>query len=182
MAAAVLLLALSLLLSAAFPMFNPPAPTGDFAIGTMQNTDQLVDILDSSFFTAVDGSHCGQFNDTNYPHMGLRLATHLLTRPDSKAKHITVVDGGLIPASGGGGYDTHSNHINDSARNLKNLLTELLGRINEPGENDPNKLNLDETLVVLNMEFGRTPWPQGSTGRNHHFSKDRCDLLGGGLI
>lgn len=140
----------------------------DFAIGTMQNTDQLTNILDESYFQAVGGSHCGQSNNPNYPNMGLRLATHLLTRPDSKAKHITVVDGGLIPASGGGGYDTHSNHVNDSARNLKNVLEELLSRINEPGENDPDKLNLDETLVVLNMEFGRTPWKQGSSGRNHH--------------
>src|SRR5690606_27307438 len=30
------------------------------------------------------------------------------------------------------------------------------------------KLDLDDTLIILNTEFGRTPWRQGQTGRNHH--------------
>jgi uncharacterized protein (DUF1501 family) len=40
--------------------------------------------------------------------------------------------------------------------------------INEPGENDPNKLNLDKTMILLTTEFGRTPTAQdGTKGRNH---------------
>jgi hypothetical protein len=140
----------------------------DFAITTMQQTDQLVSILGNEYFEAIQGSSCGESANPNYPHMGLRLAAHILTRPGSKARHVTVVDGGLIPANGGGGYDTHANHTRETARNLNNVLAQLVAIINEPGENDPSKLNLDETLVVLNTEFGRTPWKQGDSGRNHH--------------
>ena len=141
----------------------------DFSIDTLQQTDALVDILAPEYFSAVSGeSMCGQSSGNNFPRMGLQLAAHLLTRENSKARYVNVVDGGLIPASGGGGYDTHSKHVRDSARNLKNLWTELISIINEPGENDPNKLNLDETLICINTEFGRTPWPQGGDGRNHH--------------
>ena len=100
--------------------------------------------------------------------MGLQLAAHLLTRQDSKARYVCVVDGGLIPASGGGGYDTHNSHVMDSSRNLKNLWSNLSNIINEPDENDPTKLNLDETLICINTEFGRTPGPQNGDGRNHH--------------
>jgi hypothetical protein len=139
-----------------------------FSIDTIQKTDTLVEILGEEFFEGVAGDACGQSAGVNYPHMNLKLAAHLLTRPGSKAKHITVVDIGLIQASGGGGYDTHSGHIKDSARNLHNLWTQLISIINEPGESDPSKLNLDETLIVLNTEFGRTPWSQGGSGRNHH--------------
>ncbi len=140
----------------------------NFSIDTLQQTDALVDILEPSYFSSVAGSQCGQNSNNNFPRMGLQLAAHLLTRENSKARYVNVVDGGLIPASGGGGYDTHSKHVQDSARNLKNLWTELIAIINEPGENDPNKLNLDETLICINTEFGRTPWPQGNDGRNHH--------------
>jgi len=138
----------------------------DFSLKTLQQTGDLVDILEPQFFEGVTGSQCGQDN-TNYPHMGLKLAAHLLTRPASKARYVMVVDGGLIPASGGGGYDTHNAHIFDSGRNLKNLWTELNAIINEPGEADPGKLNLDETLIVINTEFGRSPGPQNGDGRNH---------------
>jgi len=139
-----------------------------FTLDTMQKSDQLVNILDPSYFEKVSGSACGDSADVNHPDMALKLAAHLLTRPNSLARYVCVVDGGLIPASGGGGYDTHENHIRDSARNLKNLWTNLTSIINEPGEDDPNKLNLSETLICINTEFGRTPWPQNDHGRNHH--------------
>jgi hypothetical protein len=100
--------------------------------------------------------------------MGLRLATHLLTHPVHPARHCTVVDTGFRQADGGGGYDTHSEEPRSQATNLNNLFLHLLAFINEPGENDPNKIDLDKTLVILNTEFGRTPGRQGiSLGRNH---------------
>ena len=139
----------------------------EFSVDTLQQTDVLVDILQEQYFEAQMGQACGDVSLVNFPNMGLKLAAHLLTRPDSKARYVSVVDGGLIPASGGGGYDTHNKHIRDSARNLTNLFVELTAIINEPGESDPSKLNLDETLIVLNTEFGRSPTPQNGNGRNH---------------
>jgi hypothetical protein len=52
--------------------------------------------------------------------------------------------------------------------NFDNMLQNLLAIINGPGETDPTKLSLDDTLIILNTEFGRTSYAQGQTGRNHH--------------
>jgi uncharacterized protein (DUF1501 family) len=40
---------------------------------------------------------------------------------------------------------------------------------------------LDETLVVIGTEFGRTPGAQGSDGRDHHPYGFSVVLAGGGL-
>ncbi|MFO0625396.1 MAG: DUF1501 domain-containing protein [Polyangiales bacterium] len=68
------------------------------------------------------------------------------------------------------GYDTHRHHVRVSFINLTYFLQCLVAVINAPGENDPDKIDLDRTLVVINMEFGRTPGRQTEhpTGRNHY--------------
>jgi hypothetical protein len=100
--------------------------------------------------------------------MALNAARHLLTHPVEPASYVCVSDTGLYEASGGGGYDTHDQNSNDQAMNFDNVLRNLLSIINGPGETDPTKLSLDDTLIILNTEFGRTSYRQGSTGRNHH--------------
>jgi len=40
---------------------------------------------------------------------------------------------------------------------------------------------LDETLVVWSSEFGRTPWSQNTTGRDHNPRGYSCWLAGGGV-
>jgi uncharacterized protein (DUF1501 family) len=40
---------------------------------------------------------------------------------------------------------------------------------------------LDETLVVWSSEFGRTPWSQNTTGRDHNPKGYTCWLAGGGI-
>jgi hypothetical protein len=47
-------------------------------------------------------------------------------------------------------------------------MGKLMSIINEPGEGDPGKIDLDDTLVIINTEFGRTPFAQNGNGRNHH--------------
>jgi len=105
----------------------------------------------------------------NVPAMSMKLATHLLTHPDYPARHCTVVDVGIRAADGGGGYDTHRDGPWRQASNFNNFLDQLLPKINLPGENDPRKIDLDKTMVILNSEFGRAPGRQnpGSQGRNH---------------
>lgn len=105
----------------------------------------------------------------NIPAMSLRLATHLLTHPEYRARHCTVVDVGIRAADGGGGYDTHRDGPWRQAANFNNFLEQLLSRINLPGEGDPAKIDLDKTMVILNSEFGRAPGRQspGNQGRNH---------------
>ena len=68
-----------------------------------------------------------------------------------------------------------------TSRNLPHSLQRLAEQINTPGEGDPDKIDLDETMVVIATEFGRTPERQGATGLNHWPRGYACLLLGGPL-
>ncbi len=141
-----------------------------FGIESLHNADALQEVIPAELLEAIPGESCKQEASVNHTAMSIRMAAHLLTHPTSPARHVTVVDGGLIPASGGGGYDVHDLHLQDTSRNLVNTLTTLVEQINEPGEADPSKIDLDETLIILNTEFGRTPYQQRGNlyGTNHH--------------
>jgi len=144
--------------------------TDDLAVAFNNTTrvDAISAVLDSSILANRNGTACG-LSGRDIPHMGLEAARHLLTHPTEAARYVCVSDIGIREASGGGGYDTHTDNALDTARNFDNVLQGLLNIINGPSENDPAKLNLDDTLIILNTEFGRTPWRQGGgNGRNHH--------------
>lgn len=126
----------------------------------------------------------------NIPGTGLRLAAYLLTRPAAEAaRYVCVVDSGLEEASGGGGYDTHSGHVRSIATNLMNTLITLTDIIRDPANpraGDDARISLDDTLIVLNTEFGRTPYPStnGSasptaTGRDHYTYGYTVAMIGG---
>jgi hypothetical protein len=150
------------------------------AVQSVGNVDAISAVMDSSLFVPREGLACGTVNDFDVPGMSLNAARHLLTHPDQPARYVCVSDVGLYEASGGGGYDTHSANSVDTARNFDNLLRNLLDIVNAPGENDPTKLDLDRTLIILNTEFGRTPWAQdGGSGRNHHPYGYATAFLGG---
>jgi hypothetical protein len=138
------------------------------ASNSVVGSPEVQAVLDPALFTKLPGSACEVDNEINVPVMSLNLATHLLTHPVSPAKHCCVIDTGLKEADGGGGYDTHREMTFTQSRNLKNMLVNLLAKINLPGENDPTKIDLDKTMVILNQEFGRAPYSQnGGLGRNH---------------
>lgn len=145
------------------------ARTDDMIVArqTTTRSNVLRAVLPDGIFAARSATTCG-VTYRSLPHMSLEAARHLLTHPDEPASYVCVSDVGLYEAWGGGGYDTHFDNARDTATNFDNLLSALLAIINGPAENDPAKLNLDDTLIILNTEFGRTPTPQGTTGRNHH--------------
>ena len=163
------------------PLRSPRFSDVAQAVAQVSNSQAIASVLDPSYFTPVGGTVCGDSNGINVPAMSLKLAVHLLTHPTQPAKYVCVSDTGLLEASGGGGYDTHTTNSHDTARNFANVLSTLMGLINAPGETDPTKLNLDETLIVFNTEFGRTPDAQGGDGRNHH-PYGYCQAFIGGPI
>ena len=146
------------------------ARTDDFVIAhaTATKSDAIRAVLTDDLFQTRTNRTCGSQTRTSLPHIGLQAAAGLLTHPTEPASYVCVSDVGLERASGGGGYDTHSGNAVDTAMNFDNLMAALTGIINAPGETDPRKLNLDDTLIILNTEFGRTPGRQDNTGRNHH--------------
>ncbi len=137
----------------------------DIALGATRNVDAIAGVLGNDVFQSRQGTICGQSN-IDVPLMSIEAARHLLTHPTEPASYVCVSDIGLFEAAGGGGYDTHGGHVFDTARNFDNMLAALLGAFNGPGETDPRKLNFDDTLVIINTEFGRTPAAEGD-GRNH---------------
>jgi hypothetical protein len=137
------------------------------AADSIAHADAISKVVDPQFFAPIEGSLCGAYNPVDATAMNLKLATHLLTHPTQAARYVCIIDSGLELADGGGGYDTHFENSHTQARNLGHLLKSLLSLVNEPGEGDPNKLDLDKTMIVLTTEFGRTPYGQDAKGRNH---------------
>ena len=61
------------------------------------------------------------------------------------------------------------------------MLQELASRINEPAEGDPAKLDLDDTLVVITSEFGRTPAQEDAHGGLGQFGRHRVGVGHAGM-
>ena len=131
-------------------------------------------------FKVGPGSSCGWPYVADHTSVLLGLATKLIKDPAAGARHVTVcdtsfLDGGAMPDA----YDFHSQLPRRAATQLSHFFAQLEQRINKPGENDPNKLDLDDTLIVLNTEFGRSPGLQTDTGRNHHPAAYVTMMFGG---
>jgi hypothetical protein len=150
----------------------------EYAASMLGKADTLAAALDSSVIAARTGEACGESSTRSIPAMQLRLAAHLLGRPNSPTRHVTVVDFGLLTDLNVG-YDTHVHHLLDSGRNLPYFMKELVSVINRPGEKDPSKIDLDRTLVVINTEFGRTPEAVAEHGRNHYPAAYVTAMFGG---
>jgi hypothetical protein len=78
---------------------------------------------------------------------------------------------------GAGAWDAHSN--------LKNGHSALCAQVDQPVAGLIKDLKqrgmLDETIVVLGTEFGRTPGAQGADGRDHHPYGFSVVIAGGGI-
>jgi hypothetical protein len=134
---------------------------------TMSSAEGLEEMLSSDIFQLFPGSECGQENGVDLSRSSLALGMRLLSDPINPALYTTVVDGGLITTSVDSGYDTHAWHVRDGSRNVIHTMKEAAAIINEPDENDPNKLDLEQDTLLITTEFGRTPFRQGDSGLNH---------------
>jgi hypothetical protein len=139
-----------------------------YARDAIRRAPELQSLLTNDILAPIAGSECGDDADLDVTAMGLKLGAHLLTSPQHTAKYVHVVDSGLVEALEGG-YDTHNYHVRATARNTVHMCRRLTALINEPGESDPNKLDLDRHMVVLSTEMGRTPYPElgNIRGLNH---------------
>jgi uncharacterized protein (DUF1501 family) len=77
---------------------------------------------------------------------------------------------------GNGGWDAHGDIRSQGplCRATDKPIAGLLRDLKQRGM-------LDETLVVWTSEFGRTPWSQNTTGRDHNPKGYTCWLAGGGV-
>ncbi|MEM7157171.1 MAG: DUF1501 domain-containing protein [Myxococcota bacterium] len=149
----------------------------EFANFARRNAPELMSVLDPSLFTALQGSTCGDSPafpadtsaDPDMPAMMARMARRLLG-PTGDARYVCWIDTGLFPRPEVG-YDVHQEHVSFTSRSVPHTMQQLADSIRGPGNMEGDDLiDLDETLVILNMEFGRTPVRQTptSSGTNHH--------------
>jgi hypothetical protein len=96
----------------------------------------------------------------------LHAAASLLS--SGPARYVGVMDSGRA-----GSYDTHGSdaqshhHVLRTCANFYDVLKHLADIIHHPTDNPLGKLKLDDTMVVINTEFGRTNYVNGSNGRDH---------------
>ncbi|MFY0534957.1 DUF1501 domain-containing protein [Nannocystis pusilla] len=152
----------------------------EFAHFARRGAGELSGVLSADLFEGVAGTECSDMSGTDKPRMQARMAASLLTRAQDRARYVHWIDGGLKP-NPSAGHDTHDSHVEDSSRNVTHTMQCLADIINAPNENDPGKINLDETMIVINTEFGRTPHRQGQSGLNH-WPQGMVNVLIGGPI
>ena len=148
-----------------------------FANFARQSANELIEVLSSDLFAEIQGQTCpagaAQIPTQNLdmPAMMARVARSLLTRTTNRARYVNWIDTGLFSRPEIG-YDVHNEHVLYTSRSVPHTLQQLANIIrdpNNPTAEDDTLIDLDETLIVINMEFGRTPYRQvpGSTGTNH---------------
>lgn len=140
------------------------------AISTVSQAGPLSKVLPPEMFQASFGLGCRDGLVLDRTGMSLDAAVSLLTHPTDAARYAMVVDGGMVPADLGSAFDGHDRHLELHARNLSTTLSSLVSHVARPNEHAPHKISLDDTLICLTTEFGRTPvlQPLSDKGTDHN--------------
>lgn len=159
----------------------------DASVDSLLGAPELDAVLTNEIMAEATSPICAEHAPKNPPdsvsddtQVALGLAAHLFRNAD--ARYVCVADGGLTRAFGAP-YDTHKNiseaagHIRTTSHNLFNLLTHLRANVDPTGQ-DPTKIDLTRTLVVLTTEFSRSP-NRIEAGREHHPNGYASVLIGG---
>ncbi|MCB9786592.1 MAG: DUF1501 domain-containing protein [Deltaproteobacteria bacterium] len=140
-----------------------------FAIALRKNFGAFADVFGEKAWSLTEAQVCGGKQDFDPSRLQLELAAFLLNLPDQQTRHVMVIDRAYDRyVANPDGYDSHQRYVSETTRKYPYFWTRLLDSINEPGEGDPTKIDLDDTLVVVNTEFGRSPGVQLPDGRNHY--------------
>ncbi len=141
----------------------------------------LGDVLVAKDFAGPAGTAGGESFAYDRSKAMFTVAAKLLTLPGEATRYVLVNDSGYSENSPmPDGYDFHVKYAPRAVARLPYVLQRLVNTIAVPGQAIPGQINLDDTLVVLNTEFGRSPGVQnGGDGRNHHPAAYTVQLLGG---
>ncbi len=149
-----------------------------------RDAGSLVDLLPPGLLGLPLADVCGE-SSLSIPALGARVATHLLCGQGvdaiDSARYALWVDAGLRPTKDGG-HDSHSQHLTAAAVNYTHTLRVLADQVNLPGEADPDKLDLADTMIAITSEFGRTPQREDERGGLGHWPSGYVTVLIGGPI
>ncbi len=145
----------------------------------------LVDLLPPGLLGLPAADVCGE-SSLSIPTLTARVAAHLLTHAGghalAPARYALGADAGLRPTMDGG-HDSPAKHLSAAAVNYTHTWKVLADRINGPGEADPTKVDLDDTLIAITSEFGRTPQREDHReGLGHWPSAYVAVLIGGPIV
>jgi len=155
-----------------------------FAISSLLNAPNLQQVLTPQMFTPGSSKTCGFDNGSDVTAMTLDAAVSLLTHPSTPARYVNVVDGGNL-FYGVNTYDVHNFLVDTGTKNLRHTMQRVADQINEPGEDDPRKLDLDDTLIYMSGDFGRAPVAQTGDiagGGSDHWPYGFVTILIGGPV
>jgi hypothetical protein len=113
-----------------------------------------------------------------------RYGNTLLGRAAIVARNaIQAKNGTAFIALNHNGWDTHQNMFDKAyAPNMYTLCGELDGAVGNLVEDLKTSGDLNQTVIVIIGEFGRTPGPLNSRGgRDHHRDAMSAVLIGGGI-
>lgn len=159
---------------ARYPLRAPRLDNHLADLAQVTRAPELAALLDPADFAAFQGEFCSLAGpDPVSP--ALRAAVGLLRAPT--VRHVTVLNTALTDET----WDSHVDHITTQSRAWQASLAALAAQVNAPGEADPTKLDLDRTMVVINTEFGRTPYRQATAGTNHWPDGYVSVLIGGAI-
>ncbi|MEZ4385607.1 MAG: DUF1501 domain-containing protein [Nannocystaceae bacterium] len=155
--------------------------------GARREAEALALWLPPGLFGLSQGTACGETR-ASMTTMGARVARHVLQREGAgegapTARYALWIDGGLEPTLDGC-HDTHRDHLVHAPRNYSHTFATLAAAIADPAApgdaDDPTKLDLDDTLVVITSEFGRTPAREDEReGLGHWPGASVSALIGG---
>jgi hypothetical protein len=155
------------------------------ALDSLPGSPDLEPVFNSSLRTeGPTAVHCS----TNSPSSGPPGGSPLNTTKSSLdmaawlfntkgARYVGMVDVG-IGTDTAAAYDGHFHTAGVTFGNLYNLLKEL-SRVTSMTPPPSGRISIDDTLIILNTEFGRTIEPDQPEGRNHYGRGYVVVLLGG---
>ena len=144
---------------------TPPPPARRSATTTSSPTSPAstppisTDILSNDLFATIPAPStiCGAaaFSGQDMPRMQARMAASLLTRETDAARYVLWIDAGINPRPTGA--TTHTLHTVQAGRTYPTPSSplDIINRTTAP-----SSARLDDTMIVINSEFGRTPGQQ----------------------
>lgn len=111
--------------------------------------------------------------ETNIPGVKTMLHAAASLLSSGPARYVCAIDSGIttIPGLSIGGYDTHGDgtslHLLNTNANIYNVMHHLADIIHHPINNPGGTVSLDDTMVIINTDFNRTPGINGNNGRDH---------------
>ena len=162
-------------------------------LDNLLSASSLATLLGSVSLNPANATGCASFlpgvplSALDRTAAAVRAGAFLLSQPEASggARYVGIIDGGLRQA-GGAGYDIHAGNdgMEVTAVNIFNVCSALASVIDTASPPAAGKISLNDTLVVIKTEFGRTPAVSGSgeTAGRDHWPHGYVNILLGGPI